>query len=72
MMYREKITHCASIIANIYGSKYPYIIKDEHDVWIEVETVHEAMYIAQIENLQRLTFQQVNLLDVVVDLRNHD
>ena len=62
MTYRAKITHCASIIANIYGSQYPYITKDDHDVWIEVTTEEQASIIAMIEHYQSKTYEAVKYL----------
>lgn len=63
MMYRVKITHCAPIIENILGANYPYYLKDDHDLWIEVDSDEEASIIENIELLQTKTFQEVQVLE---------
>lgn len=72
MMYRAKITHCASIIANIYGSSYPYIIKDARDIYIEVRTTQEVILIEDIEMYQRATFERVKNLELIAIKEPHD
>lgn len=62
MMHRTKITHCAAIIANLYGTNYPYICKDKNDTYIEVKTEEEAATIEAIEYEQSKTFEYVELL----------
>lgn len=61
-MYKQKITHCAPIIDNIYGKDYPYISKEGKDIWIEVETEYEAVSICSIETNQKWTFELVQQL----------
>ncbi len=65
MMYRAKITHCAAIIANIYGSDYPYIAKDFYDTWIEVKSQEEVDLINDIEHEQECTFIEVKNLEKI-------
>ncbi len=71
-MYRVKITHCAPIIENILGANYPYYLKDDHDLWIEVKSEEEASTIDLIERHQALTFQYVEQLQNIIEERNHD
>lgn len=67
MSTKVKITHCAPIIANIYGSCYPSITKDGHDVWIEVKTLDEALLIDAIEHHQVWTYNNVQKLTNLLD-----
>lgn len=46
MKYRTKVTHCVSQIKNINKYAAAHILKDAHDLWIDVDTEEEA---AQIE-----------------------
>lgn len=71
-MYRAKITHCAPIIENILGANYPYYLKDDHDLWIEVKSVEEASIIEFIEHYQARTFQYVQKLEDLYNGTNHD
>lgn len=66
MMYRAKITHCAAIIANLYGTNYPYYVKDKHDTYIEVDTEQEAEHIEMINHYQSRTFQIVETLQELI------
>lgn len=63
MMYRTKITHCAAIIANIYGADYPYICKDKYDTYIEVKTEEEASTIGLIDAHSAIIYQYVKYLE---------
>lgn len=67
MSTKVKITHCAPIIENIYGSCYPSITKDGHDVWIEVKTPDEVLLIDIIEYHQEWTYKYVQQLTKLVD-----
>lgn len=71
-MYRVKITHCAPIIENIYGSQYPYYLRDVHDLWIEVKTMKEQTLIDFIEEFQEKTFLYVQKLQKAIEERSHD
>lgn len=63
MMYRAKITHCAAIIANIYGADYPYILIDKHDTYIDVNTELEASTIGLIDSHSMIIYQLVKYLE---------
>lgn len=63
MMYRAKITHCAAIIANLYGTDYPYYVKDVHDTYIEVKTEAEAATIGLIDSHTAIIYQLVKYLE---------
>lgn len=67
MSTKVKITHCAPIIENIYGSWIPTITKEGRDVWIEVETPLEAQIIEAIEWLQTRTYIHVQRLTQIVE-----
>ena len=62
-MYRARITYCASIIANLYGEKYPYIVKDSQDTWIEVKSEDQAATIDLIDRHSRILYNLVKNLE---------
>lgn len=61
-----------SIIANIYGSNYPYICKDKKNTYIEVNDLHEARVIEDINAYQCGTFNSVKKLEEIVSENRHD
>lgn len=52
MLYRVKITSCAHLFDNIYGTEYAYICKDEKEIYAEVRTEEEANLIEQLNTHQ--------------------
>lgn len=63
MKYRAKITHCAAIIANLYGTDYKHIEKLGNDIWIVVNTFTEAQLITNIEMHQEYTYDNAQQLE---------
>lgn len=67
MSTKVKITHCAPIIANIYGRRYSFFTREGRDVWIEVKTPDEVRLIDIIEYHQEWTYKYVQQLTALVN-----
>ena len=65
MIYRVFITHCVSIISNIYGGDHPCYFTTDNRVYTEVRTLQEVEVINRIENYQRATFYEVKNLEKI-------
>lgn len=63
MKYRIKITHCAAIIANIYGADYKHIKKIGKDTYLYTYHYEEYSLITEIEYHQERTYALVKKLE---------
>lgn len=64
MKYRAKCTYCISQMLNVYPyrQKNP-MPKDDFDIYIEVDTEEEAIYIESINEHMRTAYGQIRVLE---------
>lgn len=68
MMYRAKITHCAAIIANLYGTDYKHIEKIGKESYLHTNSNVEYSLISAIEYYQERTYALVKELEETIKL----
>ncbi len=62
MKYRAKVTHCVSQIRNINKYAAAHILKDAHDLWIDVDTEEESTLIEVFDLYMNLAIKEYKKL----------